>query len=213
MGKGRCEPEAPMCDGTWPTPPGPTGPLSTVAPQCVEDTDCEMSDVICDNTYSNCNYCNETLGCTPGCATDANCQGDMVCDGAHLCQQPGKPIVFDLIVKTKSCSGCATGNLEHGLQVQLTGLFGLTNCTTDNLDNPDTHDYGSGAVAHFGRDSGLGGCGIDLNQAWTVAVLRGPGQGRGLPRVKTQSAWTSTETTTTTVAVNLGRHSRRLMGS
>ena len=64
--KGRCEPEAPMCDGTWPTPPRPTGPLSTVAPQCVEDTDCEMSDVICDNTYSNCNYCNETLGCLPG---------------------------------------------------------------------------------------------------------------------------------------------------
>ena len=95
-----------------------------------------------------------------GCATDANCQGDMVCDGAYLCQQPGKPIVFDLIVKTKSCSGCATGNVEHGLQVKLTGLLGLTNCTTDNLDNPDAHDYGSGAVAHFGRDSGLGGCGV-----------------------------------------------------
>ena len=95
-----------------------------------------------------------------GCATDANCQGDMVCDGAHLCQQPGKPIVFDLIVKTKSCSGCATGNVEQGLQVQLTGLLGLTSCTTDNLDNLEAHDYGSGAVAHFGRDSGLGGCGV-----------------------------------------------------
>merc|ERR1711997_770516 len=48
---------------------------------------------------------------------------------------------------------------------------------------------------------------------WTVAVLRGPGLARGLPRVKTRSASTSTETTTTTVAVNLGRHSHRLMGS
>jgi len=179
--KGRCEPEAPMCDGTWPTPPRPTGPLSTVAPQCVEDTDCEMSDVICDNTYSNCNYCNETLGCLPGCATDANCQGDMVCDGAHLCQQPGLPIVFDLIVKTKSCSGCATGNVEQGLQVQLTGLLGLTNCTTENLDNTDAHDYGSGAVAHFGRDSGLGGCGIDLNQAVDSGSVAWTGAGTWTP--------------------------------
>jgi len=179
--KGRCEPEAPMCDGTWPTPPRPTGPLSTVAPQCVEDIDCEMSDVICDNTYSNCNYCNETLGCLPGCSTDANCQGDMVCDGAHLCQQPGKPIVFDMIVKTKSCSGCASGNVEHGLQVKLTGLLGLTNCTTDNLDNPDAHDYGSGAVAHFGRDSGLGGCGIDLNQAVDSGSVAWTGAGTWTP--------------------------------
>ena len=84
----------------------------------------------------------------------------MVCDGQHLCQQPGRPIVFDIIVKTKSCSGCATGNTEQGLQVQLTGLLGLTQCTTDNLDNPDAHDYGSGSVAHFGTDSGLGGCGV-----------------------------------------------------
>ena len=87
----------------------------------------------------------------------------MVCDGAHLCKQPGRPIVFDLIVKTKSCSGCATGNAEQGLQVQLNGLLGLTQCTTDNLDNPDAHDYGSGSVAHFGKDSGLGGCGVSLS--------------------------------------------------
>ena len=87
----------------------------------------------------------------------------MVCDGEHLCQQPGRPIVFDIIVKTKSCSGCATGNTEQGLQVQLSGLLGLTQCTTDNLDNPDAHDYGSGSVAHFGKDSGLGGCGV----SWT----------------------------------------------
>merc|ERR1712117_716313 len=60
---------------------------------------------------------------------------------------------------------------------------------------------------------GLEVVGSTSTKLWTVAVLRGPGLARGLPRVKTQSAWTSTETTTTTVAVNLGRHSRRLMGS
>ena len=42
--------------------------------------------------------------------------------------------------------------------MQLTGLLGLTDCITDNLDNPDAHDYGSGSVAHFGKDGGLGGC-------------------------------------------------------
>merc|ERR1711990_910193 len=168
--KDRCAPEAPMCD-TWNDVTHPTGELSTpspATPACIEDNECEMSDGICDLTcnYCNCNYCDEGA-CKPGCSTDANCQGDMVCDGAHLCQQPGRPIVFDIIVKTKSCSGCATGNTEQGLQVQLFGLLGLTNCTTDNLDNPDAHDYGSGSVAHFGKANQNWCC--QLGQALTSA--------------------------------------------
>merc|ERR1712192_108593 len=127
--------------------------------------------------------------------------GDMVCDGQHLCQQPGRPIVFDIIVKTKSCSGCATGNVEQGLQVQLTGLLGLTECTTDNLDNPDAHDYGSGAVAHGGTDSGLGGCGIDLNQAVDSGSVAWTGAGTWTQRARTPSVSTSMgRTTRTTVA-------------
>ena len=83
----------------------------------------------------------------------------MVCTGQHLCASCGCVAeVVDLIVKTESCSGCATGNKEEGLQVQLTGLLGLADCITDNLDNPDAHDYGSGSVAHFGKNGGLGGC-------------------------------------------------------
>ena len=70
--------------------------------------------------------------------------------------------MVEIIVKTKSCSGCGTGNKEQGLQVQLTGLLGLTECTTDNLDNDDAHDYGGGSVAHFGLDGGLGGCWVSL---------------------------------------------------
>ena len=42
--------------------------------------------------------------------------------------------------------------------MQLTGLLGLTDCITDNLDNPDAHDYSSGSVAHFDKNGGLGGC-------------------------------------------------------
>merc|ERR1712037_1062923 len=135
---------APICD-TWNDVTRPTVELSTpspTTPACIEDNECEMSDAICNNDYSN-------------------CKGDMVCNGQHLCKQPGLPIVMDIIVKTKSCSGCAAGNTEQGLQVQLSGLLGLTECTTDNLDNPDAHDYGSGSVAHFGADSG--------SIAWTGA--------------------------------------------
>ena len=142
----------------------------------------------------------------------------MVCDGEHLCQQPGRPIVFDIIVKTKSCSGCATGNTEQGLQVQLSGLLGLTECTTDNLDNPDAHDYASGSVAHFGKDSGLGGCGVSWanprcaeltfpstrltsTKLWTAEALPGRERERGHRRARTPSVSTSMGTTTkTTVA-------------
>merc|ERR1712233_236155 len=175
-------PEAPMCD-TFNDATRPTGELSTPTPstpECIEDNECENSDAICNNDYSNCDYCDEGT-CKPGCSTNANCQGDMVCEGAHLCQQPGRPIVFDIIVKTKSCSGCATGNTEQGLQVQLKGLLGLTECTTDNLDNPDAHDYGSGSVAHFGKDSGIGGCGIDLNQAVDSGSVAWTGAGTWTP--------------------------------
>ena len=69
-------------------------------------------------------------------------------------------VVVDLIVKTKNCSGCAEGNVEQGLVVHLIGFLGLKQCTTDNLDNLEAHDYSSGSVAHFGKDSGLGGCGV-----------------------------------------------------
>ena len=82
----------------------------------------------------------------------------MACDGQHLCQYYGCPYVVEIIVKTENCSGCATGNKEEGLQLQLTGLLGLTECKTENLDNPDAQDYTSGSVAHFGKDGGLGGC-------------------------------------------------------
>ena len=96
------------------------------------------------------NRCQLSLGNSP-------CR--MVYNDRHLYQIADcGPYVVEIIVNTKSCSGCAPGNTEQGLQVKLTGLLGLTECTTNNLDNLDAHDYGSGSVAHFGKDSGLGGC-------------------------------------------------------
>ena len=77
-----------------------------------------------------------------------------------------------------------------------TGLLGLTECTTDNLDNDDAHDYGSRSVAHFGLDGGLGGCWVcwpdirypddgylkvDLNQAVESGSVAWTGAGTWSP--------------------------------
>ena len=160
----------------------------------------------------------------PGCSSDANCPTGLICDGDHLCQAADiGAVVVDLIVKTKNCSGCAEGNVEQGLVVHLIGLLGLNQCTTDNLDNLEAHDYSSGSVAHFGRYSGIGGCEVsqlkqmfsllDLpffrltsTNRWRVEALLGRDLARGPLRARTQSALTSTGTTTTTAAVNLDRH-------
>ena len=99
---------------------------------------------------------------------------------------------MDLIVKTKNCSGCAEGSVEQGVVVHLIGLWGLNQCTTDNVDNLEAYAYSSGSVAHFGRDSGLGRCGVSqlkqifsvlhlpsfrltLTNCWRVEALDGPG--------------------------------------
>jgi len=156
----------------------------TPSPGCSEDMDCEMSQGVCNNEYSNCNFCDYDGVCKPGCSTDANCQKEspcVACDGQHLCQYYGCPYVVEIIVKTENCSGCATGNKEEGLQLQLTGLLGLTECKTENLDNPDAQDYTSGSVAHFGKDGGLGGCWTDLNQAIESGSIAWTGSGTWVP--------------------------------
>jgi len=112
-------------------PNGRLSEQSFASSVCNTDTECEMSNAVCNNDYSNCSYCDEGA-CRPGCSADANCQACMVCDGQHLCQQTCCPsYVVEIIVKTKSCSGYVTGTKEQGLLVQLTGLLGLTQCTTD----------------------------------------------------------------------------------
>merc|ERR1712179_128309 len=65
-----------MCD-TFNDATRPTGELSTPTPstpECIEDNECENSDAICNNDYSNCNYCDEGT-CKPGCSTNANSKG------------------------------------------------------------------------------------------------------------------------------------------
>jgi hypothetical protein len=69
---------------------------------------------------------------------------------------------MNITVKTKTCSGCDSGPAEHGLQLQLTGLLGLAECTTDNLDNPDKQDYSNGATSSFDNKNGIGACGVSF---------------------------------------------------
>ena len=85
----------------------------------------------------------------------------MVCADHECIDDLGVPFVTTITVKTKSCPGCSTGNVEQGLKVQLTGLLGLAECETDNLDNPEHKDYASGATAIFDDKAGLGACEVN----------------------------------------------------
>lgn len=184
--KGRCVPEAPMCD-TWndvTTPNGTVLPVTTphtTTPECTEDTDCNDDDaVICKPDYSNCHYCKDGA-CLNGCSENINCGEGMVCAN-HVCNEDlGIPYVTTITVKTKSCSGCSSGNVEQGLKVQLTGLLGMAECETDNLDNPEHKDYANEATAIFDDKAGLGGCEIDLFQFVDSARASWTGPGTWTP--------------------------------
>ena len=104
-----------------------------------------------------------------GCADNVNCVGepwgdDYECSDGQCIPSPRLSAMESITVKTSSCSGCSTGNVEAGLQLHLLGRYG-PECSTDNLDNADRHDYGSNNVAQFNAtlmggsdDHGLGGC-------------------------------------------------------
>ena len=99
----------------------------------------------------------------------------MICTGNHECNNLGDPIVVNITVKTRSCSGCSSGNVEQGLKVQLTGLLGSPECETDNLDNPEHKDYSSGTTSIFDNESGLGGCEVSAcleNIVYVIWKLR-----------------------------------------
>ena len=81
--------------------------------------------------------------------------------------KPGEPSITTITLKTSSCSGCSSGNVEQGLMLHLEGR-GSGQCDTDSLDNMDKHDYGAGSTAQFDStflndppsndDHGLGQC-------------------------------------------------------
>jgi len=166
--KGKCAPEAPMCN-PW-------------GEQCTVDDDCnEDPNVLCDPTYSNCFYCMGTI-CRHGCAANVNCGGEPeMCNGKHVCEHNDKPVVVEITVKTEACQGCSSNLKEEGLKLQLTGLLGLANCTTDNLDNKHHHDYASHHTAVFDSRDGIGGCGIDLYQSVDAAMAMWTGAGVWTP--------------------------------
>lgn len=184
---GKCEPAFPMCDAPWPTPAPPTVPTvtagsTTAVHECHEDEDCNDDiNVICLPDYSNCFYC-DGHQCRPGCANTVNCGGEpAICTGAHRCATNGDPVVVGITVKTAHCQGCDFGEVEQGLQLRLTGLLDLAECTTDNLDNPEKPDYVPHNAAVFNSRQGIGGCGIDLYQSVDAASARWTGAGTWTP--------------------------------
>ena len=99
-----------------------------------------------------------------GCSDNQNCE-TAYCDNNHMCNLPPTiASVTTITVKTSSCSGCSSGQVEEGLQLHLLGRYGV-DCSTNGLDNVDRHDYGANNVAQFNAtllggtdDHGLGGC-------------------------------------------------------
>ena len=99
-----------------------------------------------------------------GCSDDQNCANETLCNGNHICVDPGQPVITKITVKTKDCTGCQNANEEDGLQLDLVGRDGVK-CNTNTLDNKDSHDYEANNVAIFesskddvSPDDGLGGC-------------------------------------------------------
>ena len=169
-----CSPQVPMCE------------LLPEPKECEVDDDCNIdSAVLCKPDHSNCYYCDKDAGlCTPGwkivsyfvfvnchqfdlvlgCSDNQNCE-TAYCDNNHMCNLPPTiASVTTITVKTSSCSGCSSGQVEEGLQLHLLGRYGV-DCSTNGLDNVDRHDYGANNVAQFNAtllggtdDHGLGGC-------------------------------------------------------
>lgn len=129
--------------------------------RAAEAKGCPGYNEVCDATYSNCNYCNatETIevgSCNPGCITDDNCAGTLVCDGFHQCIPPGVSVnLKQIILVTSACNDCQGTNIENGPILHLKGgegVDGFPECNTLGLDHEDRVDYAAGSEAVFDED-------------------------------------------------------------
>jgi len=158
--------------------------------ECDTERPCELSDGVCDDApYSTCEWCDlEEKECNPGCETDDNCAGGMICN-SHNCQDRGVNGVVNITISTESCSQCAGsanpfGYVEGGLRIYLEGDYG-TFCQSHNLDNLEKVDYDNGMTAFFdgapdddGDDDGMGECkGADLNYGLNGGTATWTGEG------------------------------------
>ena len=95
-----------------------------------------------------------------GCSDNLNCPADHLCNDHECKPDPKFPVISHIIVSTASCQGCNYSLIEDGLKLHLVGRFGAE-CTTDNLDKIEEHDYVSNHAASFNSgmwNDGLGGC-------------------------------------------------------
>jgi len=127
-------------------------------PGCRKDQNCPGYDAICNQEYSNCNYCNisnnaDFGSCAPGCVDDINCDGTQVCNGYHMCTDEGSTkILRQIVFKTDVCKGCQGTMIEAGPVIYVTGgenQAGYTECSTLQLDHSDKIDFEDGKTAIF----------------------------------------------------------------
>jgi len=120
---------------------------------CYKDSDCQGFDGDCDDTYSNCNYCNpSTHQCQNGCVGNSNCDG-YHCNSLHTCAVGLRSITLE----TETCVDCQGTADEDGPYLVLVGSDD-TSCNTRQLDDPEIVDYKDGKVSEFSAQNVLQSC-------------------------------------------------------
>ena len=80
--------------------------------ECSEERPCEGANAVCDEDYTNCQYCDlEALECKPGCETDDNCPTTAPTCSNHNCVIVSINGIVNITVSTETCSDCeGSGN-------------------------------------------------------------------------------------------------------
>lgn len=157
--------------------------------ECDAMRPCDQVNGICNDNYDNCDWCDlNSKECKPGCDSDANCLGAMICS-QHSCTNVGNSGLTNITINTETCSQCPgsgnpLGTEEGGVKVMLLGEYG-TSCESNGLDNLERVDYDNGKTSFFdgapaddGDDDGLGGCkNADLNYGLTGGSATWTGKG------------------------------------
>ena len=80
--------------------------------ECDAERPCEGSDSVCNEDYTNCQYCDlEALECKPGCETDDNCPSTAPTCSNSNCVIVRPNGIVNITISTETCSDCeGSGN-------------------------------------------------------------------------------------------------------
>ena len=89
--------------------------------ECSEERPCEGANAVCDEDYTNCQYCDlEALECKPGCETDDNCPTTAPTCSNHNCVIVSINGIVNITVSTETCSDCEGSGNPLGFVRRLT---------------------------------------------------------------------------------------------